>query len=252
MKVGYNLRSNFSTVGIQMVGRIVLLFCACYALSWGKTHSVCEVERTDALKAKEMIERILEEEPSNTACMLQLANINLKLGYIARGFELLVDAYSIDPHHVEKSPIATVLPFALKVTNLKTQAAKSNDKAIWNQLGDGYFEMGIFSEAALMYKNSLGVDALQHTIRLKLALALQKNTQIYSALEAVQKVLDVEPKHLFANYYMGKFIAHDIKDREGARPYLEQAKASLIAQKDTFGYLEYTNLLSDITTELGE
>lgn len=235
-----------------MILRVVWSVLVCSGILWAKTHSVCEVERTDARKAKEMIERILEEEPSNTVCILQLANIYLKLGQIARGFELLVDAYSIDPHHVEKSPIATVLPFALKVTNLKIQAAKSNDKAIWNQLGDGYFEMGIFSEAATMYKNSLAVDALQHTIRLKLALSLQKNTQIYSALEEIQKVLDAEPTHLYANYYMGKFLAHDIKSRERARFYFQQAKTSLMAQKDAFEYLEYTNLLSDITKELGE
>ena len=134
--------------------------------------------------------------------------------------------------------------------DLKQQAAKSNDKRIWNELGDGYFEMGIFSEAALMYKKSLAVDGMQHMIRLKLALALQKNTQIYSALEAVQKVLNAEPDHLFANYYMGKFLAYDMKNRDEARVFFRRAKESLIAQQKEFDYLEYTNLLSDITQEL--
>ena len=32
----------------------------------GATHSVCEVERTDTLKAKEAIETILMTEPTNT------------------------------------------------------------------------------------------------------------------------------------------------------------------------------------------
>jgi len=224
---------------------------ACFlSLAYAQTHSVCETERIDSQSAKEKIEKILLEEPSNTVCMLQLANIYLKRGQIARGFELLVDAYTIDPHHVENSQIATVLPFALKVTNLKQQAAKSNDKRIWNELGDGYFEMGIFSEAALMYKKSLAVDGMQHMIRLKLALALQKNTQIYSALEAVQKVLNVEPDHLFANYYMGKFLAYDMKNRDEARVFFKRAKESLMAQQKEFDYLEYTNLLSDITQEL--
>ena len=222
----------------------------CFSLAYAQTYSVCETERIDSQSAKAKIEKILIEEPSNTVCMLQLANIYLKRGQIARGFELLVDAYTIDPHHVENSQIATVLPFALKVTNLKQQAAKSNDKRIWNELGDGYFEMGIFSEAALMYKKSLTVDGMQHMIRLKLALALQKNTQIYSALEAVQKVLNAEPDHLFANYYMGKFLAYDMKNRDEARVFFRRAKESLIAQQKEFDYLEYTNLLSDITQEL--
>lgn len=230
--------------------RVLGVIAWCISLAYAQTHSVCETERIDSQSAKAKIEKILIEEPSNTVCMLQLANIYLKRGQIARGFELLVDAYTIDPHHVENSQIATVLPFALKVTNLKQQAAKSNDKRIWNELGDGYFEMGIFSEAALMYKKSLTVDGMQHMIRLKLALALQKNTQIYSALEAVQKVLNAEPDHLFANYYMGKFLAYDMKNRDEARVFFRRAKESLIAQQKEFDYLEYTNLLSDITQEL--
>lgn len=229
----------------------VALLCLAMTL-FGATHSVCVTERSDTTRAKEAIEAILSTEPNNTECMLQLANIYLKQGKIAQGFEILVDAYSIDPHNVQKSRIATVLPFALKVSNLKQQAAKTNDKEIWNRLGDGYFEMGIFNEASNMYQKSLAVDDMQHMIRLKRALTLQKNAQIYTAIEEVQIVLIKEPTHLYANYYMGKFLAYDLRNREEARSFFVRAKASLIAQKDTFGYLEYTNLLSDITKEIGE
>jgi len=232
--------------------RGILVFVSISSALIGATHSVCEVERTDTQKAKETIEAILINEPTNTTCMLQLANIYLKSGHIPKGFELLVDAYSIDPHNVQNSRIATVLPFALKVTNLKQQAANTNDKEIWNKLGDGYFEMGIFNEASQMYKKSLQADGMQHMIRLKLALSLQKNLQIYTAIEEVQIVLAKEPMHLYANYYMGKFLAYDLKNREEAMIFFAKAKSALMAQKDTFSYLEYTNLLSDITKELGE
>lgn len=232
--------------------RGIVVFLSVLSSLLSATHSVCEVERTDTQKAKEAIEAILVTEPSNTVCLLQLANIYLKQGKIAQGFDILVDAYSIDPHNVQNSRIATVLPFALKVTNLKQQAAKTNDKDIWNKLGDGYFEMGIFNEASVMYKKSLLVDGAQHMVRLKLALALQKNSQIYSAIEEVQIVLIKEPTHLYANYYMGKFLAYDLRNRAEAKAFFVKAKASLIAQKDAFGYLEYTNLLSDITKEIGE
>lgn len=232
--------------------RWIVVFLSVLSSLLSATHSVCEVERTDTQKAKDAIEAILITEPNNTVCLLQLANIYLKQGKIAQGFDILVDAYSIDPHNVQNSRIATVLPFALKVTNLKQQAAKTNDKDIWNKLGDGYFEMGIFNEASVMYKKSLLVDGAQHMVRLKLALALQKNSQIYSAIEEVQIVLIKEPTHLYANYYMGKFLAYDLRNRAEAKAFFVKAKASLIAQKDAFGYLEYTNLLSDITKEIGE
>jgi hypothetical protein len=51
---------------------------------------------------------------------------------------------------------------------------------------------------------------------------------------------------------MGKFLAYDLKNREEAKIFFIKAKEALISQKDSFGYLEYTNLLSDITKELGE
>ena len=206
----------------------------------------------DTQKAQDAIEAILVNEPSNSVCMLQLANIYLKQGKIAQGFEILVDAYSIDPHHVKHSRVAAVLPFALKVTSLKQQASKTNDKEIWNKLGDGYLEMGIYDEALKMYKSSLDIDAMQHTIRLKLTLCLEKTTQIYSAIEEIRLVLQKAPRHVYANYYMGKFLAYDLKNRDRARIFFNDAKMSLIDQKDAFPYLEYTNLLSDISKELGE
>jgi len=216
------------------------------------THSVCEVERVDIQKAKESIETILLSEPTNVVCMLQLANIHLKQGKIAKGFELLVDAYSMDPHTVQKSPIADILPFAMKVNTLKRQALRTNDKEIWQKLGDGYFEMGIFNEATEMYKNSLQADENQPETRLKLSLALQKNCQTYTAIEELQKILARDENHIYANYYLGKILLYDVKNEKDAKRYFTAAKNRLIKQKDAFAYVEYTNLLSDIRKELRE
>lgn len=219
---------------------------------YSQTHSVCESERYDTKKAKEAIEVILLSEPNNVTCMLQLANIFLKQGHISRGFEILVDAYSMAPHAVQGSSVAAVLPFALKVSSLKKQAIKTNDPQMWNKLGDGYFEMGIFNEATAMYKNSLDADEKQHEIRLKLSLSMQKNCQTYSALEELQKIVQDEKNNLYANYYLGKILMYDVKNVNKARYYFAEAKMSLIAQKDEIEYVKYTNLLSDITKELGE
>lgn len=213
---------------------------------------MCESERYDREKAKETIEAILLNEPDNVTCMLQLANIFLKQGHISRGFEILVDAYSIAPHAVQGSSIASVLPFALKVSSLKKQAISTNDTELWNKLGDGYFEMGIFNEATAMYKKSLKVDEKQHEIRLKLSLTMQKNCQTYRALEELQKILQDEKDNLYANYYLGKILMYDVKNVDKAKYYFIKAKTSLIAQKNDIEYVTYTNLLSDITKELGE
>jgi len=232
------------------------VFWVCFFIGIGtlnaQTYSVCETERVDMQKAKESIEAILLGEPTNVTCMLQLANIHLKQGKIAKGFEILVDAYSIDPHLVQNSSVAAVLPFALKVSNLKRQALKTNDQEMWNKLGDGYFEMGIFNEATAMYKNSLLSNGSQLDIRLKLSLAHQKNCQTYSALEELKRILSEDTKHLYANYYMGKILMYDVKNSDEAKRYFVQSKQTLLQSKEMFGYVEYTNLLSDISKELGE
>lgn len=251
-KLLYNLSIHFFNYRGQMFFNIiVILFLMGITLNAG-SYKACEVERVDVQRAQEAVETILLSEPTNTVCMLQLANIYLKQGKIAKGFEILVDAYSMDPHNVQNSAVASVLPFALKVSNLKKQANKTNDKDLWNKLGDGYFEMGIFNEAVLMYRHSVDIDASQHKIRLRLSLALQKNSQTYSAIEELKKILEIETKNIYANYYLAKILAYDVKNDELAREYFLNAKNALIAKKDSFTYLEYTNLLSDITKELKE
>ena len=75
--------------------REIVVFLSVLSSLFSATHSVCEVERTDTQKAKEAIEAILATEPSNTVCLLQLANIYLKQGKIAQGFEILVGALSL-------------------------------------------------------------------------------------------------------------------------------------------------------------
>jgi tetratricopeptide (TPR) repeat protein len=232
---------------IAFLASLITLQAVC-----ANAHNVCEVERVDIQKAKESIETILLSEPSNVVCMLQLANIHLKQGKIAKGFELLVDAYSMDPHTVQKSQIADILPFAMKVNTLKRQALRTNDKEIWQKLGDGYFEMGIFNEATEMYKNSLQADENQPETRLKLSLALQKNCQTYTAIEELQKILARDQNHIYANYYLGKILLYDVKNEADAKRYFTTAKNRLVTQKDAFAYVEYTNLLSDIRKELRE
>ena len=81
------------------IGSTIMLLSTILWASQG----VCEIDRIDAKKAKASIEAILASEPANVTCMLQLSNIYLKQGNIAKGFEILVEAYSIDPHRVQQS-----------------------------------------------------------------------------------------------------------------------------------------------------
>ncbi len=231
--------------------KISVLIVIFSPLLWAK-YGVCEIDRIDVKKAKASIEAILIAEPTNVTCMLQLANIYLKQGDITKGFEILVNAYAIDPYRVQKSPIAEVLPFALKVSSLKRQAIRTNDKELWQKLGDGYFEMGIYNEASDMYKKSLLVDENQSDVRIKLALVLQKNNQAYSALGELRQLLIRDPNNVYAHYYMGKILRYSIQNEQEAKHYFQKAKALWVEQKVLQSDSTYTMLLDDINKELGE
>ena len=221
--------------------------------SWaGK--EICEIGRIDinSKKTKEAIEAILVNEPKNVACMLQLANIYLKQGELAKGFNLVVNAHTIEPEYVKKAPVAEILPFALKVAELKKQVMQTNTKELWNQLGDGYFETGIYDEAIEMYKKSLLVDKEQIDIRIKLALVLQKSTQVYSALLELERVLALDFENFYAHYYMGKIFMHNIQNAKEAKIHLEKAKSLWIAQKESLANDEYTTVLNNLDKELKE
>ena len=61
-----------------------------------------------------------------------------------------------------------------------------------------------------------------------------------------------ENQNIYANYYLGKILAYDIKNQEEATDFFTKAKKALVGKKESFNYLEYTNLLSDISKELKE
>lgn len=211
-------------------------------------YAVCEVERTDVRKAKEAIEAILLKEPTHVVCMLQLANIHLKQGDIPQGFDLLVDAYAIDPYTVQSSKVAAVLPFALKVTSLKKQAKATNDIRLWNELGDGYRELGLVNEAIAMYKNSLLVEGAQEEIRIRLALLLEQTQKLYSAVEELKTILENNKDHFYANYYLGKILLKELQLPDEARIYLEKAKA--LMPKESMSSEMYVTLMYELETLL--
>ena len=199
---------------------------------------------------EEKIKAILEKEPHNVECLIQLANIYLKKGKITKGFSVLVEANEINPKIVAKNSLSKVIPFAQKVTNLKKMAEKSNDIKYWNELANGYFSIGILDEAIINYKKSLKINPNQSDIHFKLALAYKKDGRIYSCIDELKKVLKLNPKNLYANYYIGKILKYNLKNRAKSIEYFQKAKELLIDQKENFKYKKYTILLNDIKKEL--
>ncbi|MDD3462259.1 MAG: hypothetical protein PHW07_01305 [Sulfurospirillaceae bacterium] len=230
--------------------KIFGIFLMVLSFTFASNDFICKTDKIAIEQAKTGIELLLESDPQNVTCLLRLASINLEQGKISKGFELLVRASEIDPKVVEKHSLLALFPFALKVTNMKKQAQEKNDKELWNQLGDRYFEMGIFEDATVMYKKSIAIDANQPDIRVKMALGLRKNTNIYCAIDELKKVVQDNEFHFYANYYLGKILQHDIKDNANAMHYFIVAKESLEKLKSSFSFEEYQKFSNEISREI--
>ncbi len=229
--------------------KICLLFFIPVFL-YSSSHSICVAKRFDSDLAKTKIEKILDKEPQNTKCLLQLANIYLKKGKISIGFEILTEAYGIDSNIVKNSEIAKILPFALHVTELRHKANVTNKPLYWNRLGNGYFNLGIISEAIVSYRKSLRINPKQIKIRLKLSRAYKNIGQIYNSLDQIKEALKEQPKSFYANYYMARILKIEFKEVQNSKVYFKKAYTILMKEKNGFKKEIFLSLQKELKKEI--
>jgi tetratricopeptide (TPR) repeat protein len=213
---------------------------------------VCKAGIMDNDSAKTYINKLLKKEPKNIECILKLANIHLKNGELLKGYQLISRAYKTNQKAVEDSDIASIVPYALKMTELSKKAKKDKNKLLWNEVGDNFFEMGVFSEAIEVYENSLDLDEDQMQIRLKLALSYSKNNNPDEAVNQLFILIEQNDKYFYANYYLGKILRYSINDEDSAVKFFKDAKNILSKTKKDYTQTEFVTLMNDINRELGK
>lgn len=213
---------------------------------------VCKAGIMDNQNATIYINKLLQKEPKNIECILKLANIHLKSGDLLKGYKLISRAYKTNPKAVEHSNVANILPYALKMTKLAQKAKKESDKLLWNEIGDNFFDMGVYTEAIKAYQKSLDLDDDQLNIRLKLALGYNKSYQVDEAVDQLFTLIEQNEKYFYANYYLGKILRYSINDEDSAVKFFQDAKKILSTTKKDFTQAEYITLMNDINRELGK
>ena len=168
--------------------------------------------------------KALQTDPNNLQCMTKLAAFYLKEGKASKGFRLIYQAYSLDPAYVKRKNISKVLDLALRLTRLEDLAKKSADKALYNELGNTYYDMGIFSDALEAFKKSLKIDPKQIQIKILTALSLGNVGKMKEAAKILKEVLDEQPYHFYANYYYGKILKNELERYEDGQSYLMAAE----------------------------
>jgi len=195
---------------------------------------VCKAGIMDNDSANIYINKLLKKEPENIECILKLANINLKSGNLLKGYKLIKRSYNINPLAVGRSNVANILPYALEMAELASQAKKNSDNSLWNKIGDNFFDMGVYGESIKAYEKSLALDLKQSKIRLKLAFSYKKNNQVNNAVEQLFTLVEQNKKDFYANYYLGKILRYSITDEDSAIKYFASAKTILLSTRDSF------------------
>jgi len=204
-------------------------FLAFVALILGFQHSyavtppICkEQQRNHKIISKSdevKLQSALKNHPNDVECMITLASLYLKRDKVSSGFDLVAKAYKLNPSYVQSKNISRILDLALRLTKLKELAAKNEDASLYNELGDTYYDMGIFKDAKSAYKKSLKLNQNQSDIKILLALCLGNEDKMKEAAKILRNLLDKEPFNFYANYYYAKILQNELENPEDAKAY---------------------------------
>ncbi len=201
----------------------LFLFTELYAKSFPVCKEYYYINENKTTEKSTFLEQILKENPENVECMLKLASLYLRTNRVAQAFDLIRRAYTIDPEFVEKQNISKILDLALRLSRLGELAHKNRDPELYNELGDTYYEVGIFDEAAKAYAKSLALDPKQGKIKILLALSYANLGQYAKSEKVLRKLVTAEPYNFYANYYLGKVLKNGLDEPKEGNIYLRMA-----------------------------
>jgi cytochrome c-type biogenesis protein CcmH/NrfG len=195
-------------------------------------HYVIEESKTTSIQTS--LEKILKNNPDDVECMLKLASIYFRNNNVANGFDLVRRAYTLNPHFVEKRNVSKVLDLALRLSRLKELASKNADKELWNELGNTYFDMGIFKEAGEAFEESIHLDKDQSKIEILLALCYGNLDAMKKSAALLKEIVEREPYNFYANYYYGKVLKNELNQESLGMQYLKMADYILYFKNPSF------------------
>ena len=206
---------------------IVIIFLSALGLDangFAECKSDLVVVESKLLSSQKKIEKILKNYPENLECKLKLSSIYLRSNRVADGFRLITQLYKKDPNFVEQASVSKVLDLALRLDRLYSLASRKNDKDLWNELGDSYFDIGIYKEASDSYKNSISIDKNQTNVKILLSVCYGNMGQMRDASAVLQKTIVDDPNSFYGYYYLGKILKNSLDDEKLGIEYLKMAE----------------------------
>ena len=206
------------------------------------------IKESEKEQKEKFLQKVLKSDPQNVECMLKLASVYFRTGKVSEGFDLITAAYKLDPRFVKNAKISKILDLALRLSFLREKANSTKDFNLWNELGDIYFDMGIFKEAKFAYENSIELNSNQESKKILLAICYGNESDLKSAKKILEDVLKNNSNSFYANYYYAKLLKNELNDKRW-KIYMQKAWSLVDSAKlSDEGQREY--LKEDIVYEL--
>jgi len=214
--------------------------------------SICKdyysIKESEKEQKEKFLEKLLKSEPGNVECMLKLASVYFRTSRVSEGFDLITAAYKLDAKFVKNAKISKILDLALRLSDLRLRANNTNDFTLWNELGDIYFDMGIFKEAMIAYEYSLKINPNQESKEILLAVCYGNEDDLKKAKKVLKDVIERNQNSFYGTYYYAKLLKNELFAKEW-KSYMLKAKDLLKGAKlSDESQREY--LKEDIESEL--
>jgi len=106
---------------------------------------------------------------------------------------------------------------AEKIKSFEDKAKQSpGDAEAWINLGNIYFESGLFEKSIQAYSKSLEINPGNADVLTDMGVMYRRNGQPEKAIESFDKAITLDSKHEHARFNKGIVLMHDLNDQEGA------------------------------------
>jgi len=192
--------------------------------------AIIHIDRSENSRAEEYLREILTSDPKDTDAMLKLARVYHKMGRQEQANDILKQATAtgVDDPAICKELAQTcfLMERYREASQIYEQLlGKERTSELINDLGNCYFKLENWEEAASQYRRALECAPVVPVVYRNLGLAEARRQRRAEAIEALEKYMELEPDQCGLDAVLGDLHC-GLRNYDQALPYYEKSLQS--------------------------